>query len=72
MQFQQEELKLPILKQKNNLETWTKNLEIALWQKTKKVEVMQQELLAELLNDYEIIKRLFKRLLEESSGKNKN
>ena len=56
MQFQQEELKLPILKQKNNLETWTKNLEIALWQKTKKVEVMQQELLAELLNDYGIIK----------------
>ena len=72
MQFQQEELKLPILKQKNNLETWTKNLEIALWQKTKKVEVMQQELLAELLNDYGIIKQLFKILLEESSGKNKN
>ena len=72
MQFQQEELKLQILKQKNNLESWAKNLEIALWQKTKKVEVMQQELLAELLSDYGIIKRLFKRLIEESSGKNNN
>ena len=72
MQFQQEELKLQILKQKNNLETWAKNLEIDLWQKTKKVEIMQPELLVKLSNDYGIIKRLFKRLLEASSEKNNN
>ena len=47
MQFQQQELKLHILKQKNNLEIWEKNLEIELWQKIKEVELMQQELLAE-------------------------
>ena len=47
MQFQQQELKLHKLKQKNNLEIWEKNLEIELWQKIKEVEIMQQELLAE-------------------------
>lgn len=47
MQFQQQELKLHILKQKNNLETWEKNLEIELWRKIKEVEIMQQEILAE-------------------------
>ena len=47
MQFQQKELKLHILKQKNNLEIWEKNLEIELWQKINEVEIMQQEILAE-------------------------
>ena len=47
MQFQQQELKLHILKQKNNLEIWEKNLEIELWQKINEVEIMQQEILAE-------------------------
>ena len=47
MQFQQQELKLHILKQKNSLEIWEKNLELELWQKINEVEIMQKELLAE-------------------------